>query len=90
MSKMKNDLAVQGDVQIDGPQIFEHVAQIIETRKARAGAFANSEVTLMYWEVGHYVNSVVLEGSRAAYGKQIVTTLSSQLGAPGMGDNLAV
>lgn len=33
----------------------------------------------MYWEVGHYVNSIVLDGGRAAYGKQIVATLSSQL-----------
>ena len=33
----------------------------------------------MYWEVGNYVNSVVLAGNRAEYGKQIVSTLSKQL-----------
>ena len=33
----------------------------------------------MYWEIGHYVNSIVLNGSRAAYGKRIVTELASQL-----------
>ena len=79
MAKKRNELAVQNGMQVDDLLIFEKVSSIIETRKARAGVYANSEVTLMYWEVGHYVNSVVLEGSRAAYGKQIVTTLSSQL-----------
>ena len=59
--------------------IFERVSSIIETRKARAGAYAFSEITLMYWEVGQYINSIVLDGSRAAYGKQIVSTLSKQL-----------
>jgi len=79
MSKSKKELAVQGEVLVDESQLFECVASIIESRKSRSWAYANREVTLMYWEVGHYVNSVVLDGSRAAYGKQIVTTLSSQL-----------
>ena len=33
----------------------------------------------MFWEVGQYVNSVVLKEDRAIYGKQIVATLSPQL-----------
>ena len=79
MSKSKKELATQSGTQLVETQIFERVANIIETRKSRAGAYANREVTLMYWEIGHYVNSVVLEDERAAYGKRIVTTLSSQL-----------
>jgi predicted nuclease of restriction endonuclease-like (RecB) superfamily len=79
MSKPKKELAVQGEALIDESKIFERVANIIELRKSRAGQYANREVTLMYWEVGHYVNSVVLDGSRAAYGKRIVTELASQL-----------
>jgi len=79
MAKKKNELAVQNAMSVDDLQILEKVSGIIETRKARAGAYANSEVTLMYWEVGQYVNSIVLDGSRAAYGKQIVSTLSKQL-----------
>ena len=79
MGKSKKELAVQGEIQIDEAQLFERVASIIELRKSRAGTYANREVTLMYWEVGHYVNSVVLDGSRAAYGKRIVTALASQL-----------
>ena len=79
MSKKKNELSVHDESQIDENQMFECVADIIESRKCRAGAYANREVTLMYWEVGHYINSVVLDGSRATYGKRIVATLASQL-----------
>jgi predicted nuclease of restriction endonuclease-like (RecB) superfamily len=79
MGRTKNELAKQGETQINESQIFERVASIIESRKIRAGTFANREITLMYWEVGQYVNSVVLDGSRAAYGKRIVSTLSTQL-----------
>ena len=33
----------------------------------------------MFWEIGHYIDSVVLAGKRAEYGKQIVATLSVKL-----------
>jgi len=79
MSKSKKELTVQGETQIDETALFEYVSAIIENRKFRAQTAANSEVTLMYWEIGHHVNSVVLDGDRAAYGKQIVATLSLQL-----------
>ena len=59
--------------------LFERVTAIIENRKARAGAFANQEVTLMYWEVGKYIGSALLGGKRGGYGKQIVVSLAQQL-----------
>jgi len=58
---------------------FQKVSAIIENRKFRAQSAANSEATLMFWEVGQYVNSIILNARRAAYGKQIVATLSLQL-----------
>jgi len=67
------------EVQIDENSLFSRVAEIIEVRKHRAGAYANREVTLMYWEIGRYINSVVLGDKRAEYGKQIFSTLSRKL-----------
>jgi hypothetical protein len=72
-------LADTADGSIDEAVLFERVAAIIENRKYRAAAHANSEATLMFWEVGQYINSVVLEFKRAAYGKQILMTLSAKL-----------
>jgi Protein of unknown function (DUF1016). len=58
---------------------FERVAAIIESRKLNAASYANREITLMYWEVGRFVNSVILDYKRADYGKKILTMLSSKL-----------
>ena len=68
MSKKKNEIV-----------LFERVSSIIENRKHRAGAYANREIVLMYWELGKYINSVVLDGGRASYGKNILSTLSTKL-----------
>ena len=57
MSKKQNELTVKDETQIDENQLFERVAEIIETRKSLAGAYANREVTMMYWEVGYHINS---------------------------------
>ena len=64
---------------IDEIALFERVAAIIENRKSRAGAYANREVTLMYWEIGKDVGSTVLDYKRGEYGKRILATLSQQL-----------
>jgi hypothetical protein len=72
-------LAVNGAAAIDEAALFERVVAIIENRKSRAGVYVNREVTLMYWEVGKYVSSVVLDYKRGEYGKRILATLSQQL-----------
>jgi predicted nuclease of restriction endonuclease-like (RecB) superfamily len=59
--------------------LFVQLSEIIESRKNRAGAYANREITLMYWEIGGYIKSNILKNKRAEYGKNILTTLSSKL-----------
>lgn len=61
--------------------IFSNVAKIIESRKFNAVSAANSQVILMFWEIGKYINSVILEFSRAEYGKKILSTVSTKLTA---------
>ena len=77
--EINTNLSVQNTAEIDEIALFNQVSAIIENRKLRAQVTANSEATLMFWEVGKYVNSVILETKRATYGKQIVATLSLQL-----------
>ena len=59
--------------------IFSNVSEIIESRKFNAISAANSQIVLMFWEIGNYINSAILGMERAEYGKQIVSTLSTQL-----------
>ena len=79
MGKKKQQPAKTKVSQIDEKQLFAQVVEIIENRKTRAATQVNQETTMMFWEVGRYINSIVLGNKRAEYGKQIVTTLSSQL-----------
>lgn len=63
----------------DNKQLFSDICQIIESAKQRVAIKVNSELTLMYWHIGHRINTDVLGNQRAEYGKQIVVTLSQQL-----------
>jgi predicted nuclease of restriction endonuclease-like (RecB) superfamily len=78
MTKKKKSLALNTP-QINENLLFSHISKIIEKRKNRAGMYANREVTLMYWEIGRYIGSVLLGGERAEYGRAILATLSQQL-----------
>ena len=70
MRKTKKDIAVQSNPPVDEALIFERVIKIIENRKSRAASHINKESTMMFWEVGRFVNSVILDFKRAAYGKK--------------------
>jgi predicted nuclease of restriction endonuclease-like (RecB) superfamily len=79
VSRKKDSLIQQENALIDETVLFERVAVIIENRKYRAASHANQETTLMFWEVGQYINVAVLKNQRAAYGKKILTALSAKL-----------
>lgn len=79
MGKKKREIVLADDSRVDENTLFKRVSEIIESRKSRAGAYANREITLMYWEVGRYISSILLGGERAEYGKRIVASLASQL-----------
>ena len=64
---------------INGSTLFNHISKIIENRKTGAADYTNQEVNLMFWEIGHYINSVILDFKRASYGKGIFSTLSRKL-----------
>jgi predicted nuclease of restriction endonuclease-like (RecB) superfamily len=49
--------------------------------RAHVATTANATLTLLYWRVGQRIRSEVLSGERAAYGDEIVVTLSRQLSA---------
>jgi predicted nuclease of restriction endonuclease-like (RecB) superfamily len=84
--KKKNELIKKDEEKssvkiLDESALFERIAAIIDNRKSRAGTYVNSEITLMYWEIGNFINSVILGGERGKYGKQILATVSEKLTA---------
>jgi predicted nuclease of restriction endonuclease-like (RecB) superfamily len=60
-------------------QLLGDIRQLIERSRATLAVVVNSSLTLLYWQIGQRIHSEVLKGERAAYGEQIVSTLSRQL-----------
>ena len=61
------------------PLLLEDLRRMIEETRQGVAATVNAALTLLYWRVGKRINEEILEGERAEYGEQIVSTLSRQL-----------
>lgn len=59
--------------------LLKELSQLIEQGKHQIAVQVNSTMTLVFWEVGKRINEEILQNERADYGKNIVTTVSSQL-----------
>ena len=59
--------------------MFNDVCAIVEQTKNRVAVNVNAEQNVMFWLIGKRINEDVLDNKRASYGKQIVSTLSTQL-----------
>jgi predicted nuclease of restriction endonuclease-like (RecB) superfamily len=55
------------------------IRQLIAEARTSAATAVNASLTLLYWRVGWRIRQEILGEQRAAYGKQIVSTLSRQL-----------
>jgi hypothetical protein len=55
--------------------------KLIDSSRHRAAVAVNSELVMLYWQVGTRIRGEILNEERAAYGKEIVATLSRQLTA---------
>lgn len=77
MSKIDNEFVPQ----VAEQSLMQDLRQIIEQARCRVAATANYELTMMYWHIGERINREVLGNKRAEYGKQIVSTVATQLQA---------
>jgi len=59
--------------------LFTELSHLIEQSRQQVAAYANSALTVLFWQIGKRINEEVLQNQRAEYGKQIVVTLSRQL-----------
>ncbi|WP_209203288.1 DUF1016 N-terminal domain-containing protein [Salinisphaera sp. G21_0] len=64
--------------------LFSEIGLIQSTRQ-RAAVVVNAELTRLYWQVGERINTEVLKGERADYGKQVVINLSRSSSPATMG-----
>lgn len=59
--------------------LMKDLRQIIDQARGHVATTANYAMTMMYWHIGERINREVLGNQRAEYGKQIVSTVSTQL-----------
>lgn len=60
------------------PLVNEIRSLVLECRR-RVARKVNSELVMLYWEIGQRVRKDVLQGKRAEYGGEIVQTVSALL-----------
>ncbi len=63
------------------PHLSSEIRQLIEASRLQLASTVNSALTLLYWQIGQRIRNEVLQGERAGYGEQIVSTLANQLEA---------
>jgi len=81
MSKPKADAAppVTAAATPDNAGLLGDLRTLIDQARQSAAQTVNSALTLLYWHIGRRINTEVLAGARAAYGEQVVSTVSRQL-----------
>lgn len=80
MAKGKTKAPIQ--ISADPPDmqtLFGDIRKLIEETRSSVAAVVNAGLTLLYWQIGSRINNDILQGDRAVYGNEIVSTLSRQL-----------
>jgi predicted nuclease of restriction endonuclease-like (RecB) superfamily len=69
----------KGKVKTTEKSLISELSKLIDRSKEQVVIQANSALTLLFWDIGTRINKEILQHKRADYGKQIVSTLSTQL-----------
>lgn len=75
LTTYKKDNLTQGDSEL----LLKSLRSLIAEAKQKVAISVNAELTLLYWHIGGQINSFILQGGRAEYGKQIVATIAKHL-----------
>jgi len=59
--------------------LLRDLRMLIDEARQQVGRAVNSAMVMLYWKVGDRIRREILDKQRAAYGEQIVATLSRQL-----------
>ena len=62
-------------------KLLNELRDLIRSTRSGVAQAVNSALVLLYWQVGNHIRTETLKSERAAYGEQIVVTLSIQLAA---------
>ena len=69
----------KSQITLEAEPLVQQLRELIENTRKRVASVVSDETSQLYWNVGNAINTFVLQGNRAEYGKQIVATVSRQL-----------
>jgi DUF1016 N-terminal domain len=79
MAKTKKKIALVKIQKTD--VLFSEIKSQIEQARNQVAVTVNQTLTHLYWNIGSLIHHHILEGNRAAYGKEILATVSPKLTA---------
>ncbi len=59
--------------------LLKSLVSLIDSARRRVAITVNSELTILYWEIGNKINRDILQYKRADYGKQVIAEISIEL-----------
>ena len=59
--------------------LYGEIFKTIENSKKNLVTVVNSEMIVLYWNVGRIIKTEILKYDKAEYGKSIISTLSKEL-----------
>ncbi len=65
-----------GEITNNNEQLFDAIVSLIDNSRNKVATTVNSELTLLYWNIGKQISENILKNKRADYGKKIVLELS--------------
>jgi hypothetical protein len=67
------------NIESKSKDLLQSIVTLIDGTRQRIAATVNSELTLLYWNIGKQINDDVLKNGRANYGKAVILELSREL-----------
>lgn len=79
--KKKTGALTPSETSADATALLHDLRALIEAGRTQVARAVNTGMVLLYWSVGDRIRREILDEKRAAYGEQIVSTVSAQLAA---------
>ena len=70
---------IMSNIELQKKDLLQSIVSLIDGTRERVALTVNSELTLLYWNIGKQINEDILKNGRADYGKTIVSELSKAL-----------
>jgi len=81
MKKENNPLKITSAKLPQNQKLFDDLRQMIEDMRLSVAVAVNTGLTMLYWKIGKRINEEIIRDKRAAYGEEILATLSQELTA---------